>query len=535
MLDLKGMILHHVAAMWRRRWYAIVIAWAVCTGGWVYVAFLPDQYDAKARVYVDTDSMLRPLLRGLAIDSNLMNEVDLMQRTLLSRPNLTRVARMADLDLAAKSPLEQETVVTNLERGIRISSQGRNLFSITYQGTNPDVAKKVVQSLLNIFVESNLGASRKDMVQARSFLDDQIRDYERQLDQAEQRVAKFKSENMGVLGGDAGHAAKLEQARNERERTNGDLAETRRKRDELKRQLAAVPQYIEVVNADTGGPPIGFGGFGGPSVGRPSDTAQKISELDQRLKALMLRYTERHPDVIETKRLLEIMKAEVEEEQKKKEEGPAPDSGDSPVRTVTTTQSNPVYERLKLQLIEEEAKIASLDGRLERNEADVRRWEEAAKSVPAVAAELGRLTRDYDVIRRNYNELISRREAAKIGQEIETQTKNIQFRLIDPPEVPQKPTGPNRPLFLSIVFVFGLGAGLAFAFLLGQLDSSIRNVEQLRAAMKLPVLGSISAIRSAWDRRRRLMAGLAYGTICLALGGAYLGLLTIEMYLRHRA
>lgn len=532
MLDLKGMILHHVAAMWRRRWYAIVIAWAVCTGGWVYVAFLPDQYDAKARVYVDTDTMLRPLLRGLAIDSNLMNEVDLMQRTLLSRPNLTRVARMADLDLAAKSPLEQETVVTDLERRIRIGSQGRNLFSITYQGTNPDVAKKVVQSLLNIFVESNLGASRKDMVQARSFLDDQIRDYERQLDQAEQRVAKFKADNLGVLGGDAGHAAKLEQARNERERTSGELAETRRKRDELKRQLAAVPQYIEVVNADSGGPPIGFG-FGGPATGRASDTREKILDLEGKVKALMLRYTERHPDVIEAKRLLEILKAEVEEEQKKQEENPS-SSGDSPVRTVTTTQSNPVYERLKLQLIEEEARIASLEGRLERNEADVRRWEEASKSVPAVAAELGRLTRDYDVIRRNYNELTSRREAAKIGQEIETQTKNIQFRLIDPPEVPQKPTGPNRPLFLSIVLVFGLGAGLAFAFLLGQLDSSIRNVEQLRAAMKLPVLGSISAIRSAWDRRRRLLAGLAYGTICLALGGAYLGLLTIEMYLRHR-
>lgn len=530
MQDLKGMILHHLAAMWRRRWYAIVVAWAVCTGGWVYVAFLPDQYEAKTRLYVDTDSMLRPLLRGLAIDSNLMNEVDLMQRTLLSRPNLTRVARMADLDLGAKTPLEQETVVSDLERRIRIGSQGRNLFQISYQGTDPQASKKVVQSLLNIFVESNLGASRKDMVQARSFLDDQIRDYERQLDQAEQKVARFKADNMGVLGGDAGHAAKLEHARNERERTAGELAEARRKRDELRRQLAAVPQYIEVVNADSVGPPIGFGS--GPSLGRPNDTAQKISELDQRLKALMLRYTDRHPDVIETKRLLEIMRAEAEAEQKKQEEDPG--AADSPVRMVTTTQSNPVHERLKLQLIDEEARIASLEGRLERNEADVRRWEESAKSLPAVAAEFGRLTRDYEVIRRNYNELVARREAAKIGQEIESQTKNIQFRLIDPPEVPQKPTGPNRPLFLSVVFVFGLGAGAAFAFLLGQLDNSIRNVEQLRAAVKLPVLGSISAIRSAWDRRRRLLAGLAYGTICLALGGAYLGLLTIEMYLRHR-
>lgn len=524
MIPVRTLILEHVTAVWRWRWYAAAVAWLVCVAGWAYVAMLPNTYQAKTRIYVDTDTMLRPLLRGLAMDSNILNEIDLMQRTLLSRPNLQKVARMADLDLGVRSPGEQDALITELQRKIGIYGQGRSLFELRYEGTNPERSKKVIQSLLDIFVEANLGNSRKDMIAARTFLDEQIREYEKQLEEAERRMADFKAKNLGFLPGDHNVVTRLETARGELARTQGELSEVRKRRDEMKKQLSDIPRMIEQVNAGPMGPDLGppiGGGIGG-------DPLLRVPELEQKLKALLLRYTERHPDVIEAKRLLELAKQEEKERSAKEAAGvPVPQAPN----TVKTTVSNPVYEQLKLQLVQIETLVASLENRLERNVAEVTRWERMGRSAPNVAADMARLDRDYSIIKRNYEELLSRREAARMGQDLETQTKGVQFRLIDPPEVSPRPTGPNRPLFVSIAFAAGLGAGLVFAFFMSQLDQTMRHVDQLRTTFMLPVLGGVSLIRSAFEMRRRRFELISFSFVCVCLVGAFLGLLSIEAFL----
>ena len=171
---LKKLILPYARGIWLRRWQAALLAWIFCIGGWSVVMTLPSIYEAKTRIYVDTDSMVRPLMRGIAIDSNVLNFVDLMQRTLLSRPNLQKVVRMADLDLG--STADTETLLTDLRQRISIVSDSRNLFTITYTGPNRDIATKVIRSLLNVFVDTNLGNSRQDMQVARTFIDEQLKD-----------------------------------------------------------------------------------------------------------------------------------------------------------------------------------------------------------------------------------------------------------------------------------------------------------------------------------------------------------------------
>jgi polysaccharide chain length determinant protein (PEP-CTERM system associated) len=536
MTPVKMMIWDYASAMWRRRWFAAGVAWLVCVGGWAYVAMMPNTYQAKTRIYVDADSMLRPLLRGIAVDTNVLNEVDIMTRTLLSRPNLQKVARVADLDLGARNVGEQEQIITDLQRKLKIGSQARSLFELSYEGTQPQQAKKVIQTLLDIFVESNLGNARKDIVAAQSFINEQIREYEKQLEQAERRLADFKAQNLGFLPGDNNYSARLEGSRNEMAKTQGELAEARKSRAELTRQLAEVPKTIETLVASTG-PDLGGGPIGGgPAIagGLGGDSVLRVSELEPKLKTLRLRYTDRHPDVIETKRLLELAKQEEEERAVNEEERLAKEAAGGPAAQsagVKTTASNPVYEQLKLQQVQYDTQIATLESRFERNQGDVKRWEQLARSVPGVAAEMSRLDRDYNVIKRNYDELLSRREAARIGQDLETQTKSVQFRLVDPPEVGSKPTGPNRPLFVSVVFIIGLGAGCVFAFFISQLDTSMRHVEQLRSAFKLPILGGVSMIQSAWATRRKRIEMASFGLACLSLIGAYLGLLSIEALL----
>src|SRR6185503_6449294 len=179
--------------MWQRRWIGLAAAWIVGVAAVVSVMRMPDVYEASARIYVDTQSVLKPLMQGLAVQPNVDQQVMILSRTLISRPNVEKLVRMADLDLAAKSKSEQDSMIDGLMKTLRIESMGRdNLYTLSYRSTTPEHAKRVVQSLTSIFVESNLGDKRKDSDSAKRFIDDQIKVYEKKLEEAEARLKDFK-------------------------------------------------------------------------------------------------------------------------------------------------------------------------------------------------------------------------------------------------------------------------------------------------------------------------------------------------------
>lgn len=529
--SLKTIVTDYARPVWRYRWYAVGVAWAFCLLGWGYVLYLPNIYESKARIYVDTDSMLRPLMRGIAVDSNILSQVDLMQRTLLSRPNLQKVSHMADLDLLARTPTETEEVINDLRRRIIVTGEGRNLFSLTYTGPSRETGAKVVQSLLTVFVESNLGNSRKDMVSARNFIDEQLRDYAQQLDAAEKRIADFKAKNVGFLPGENNYGTRLDAAKEELAKTEAELEDSSRRRDELTRQLASVPKVVDSISSgpdDFGaGPPLGDSGASGGS-----DTSARVAELEQKLKTLLESYTDEHPDVIRTRKLLEQAKLDAKEAQDKA--GANADSAAN-ARGVRKTAPNPVYEQLQLQRVALETTIAGLQSRVKRSQAEVDKWQGLAKSVPEVGAEMAKLTRDYDVTKKAYDELLNRRESAKIGSDLETQTQTVQFRIIDPPEASVLPVAPKRPLLLSAVLIAGIIAGSAVAFFLAQADDSISALRQLKEIAALPLLGAVTMVSTEAEKRRRTLAAVGFAALCLGLVAVGLGIISIDFLVRGHA
>jgi hypothetical protein len=151
-----------------------------------------------------------------------------------------------------------------------------------------------------------------------------------------------------------------------------------------------------------------------------------------------------------------------------------------------------------------------------------------ASLIPDVEAELSRLNRDYALIKTNYDQLRQRQESARMARDLETKAQKVQYRIVDPPKVPLKPSAPNRPLFLAGVLFAGLGAGAAFAFLLSQLHQTYSTVGRLRSAFTLPVLGSITIITSAADRWRRARELVGFSLVAASLFAAFFGLLAIE-------
>lgn len=527
-------IVPYIRSMWLRRWQAMLTAWMFCLIGWATVITLPDIYEAKTRIYVDTTSLVRPLMRGIAVDTNVNDIVDEMQRTLLSRPNLIKVVHMADLDIGTKANIE--SLVLDLQERVSFTSQGPNLFVITYRGPDRATATKVVRSLLNVFVDSNLGNSRQDMQVARDFVDQQLAAYTKQLDEADKRMADFRAKNAGFLPGDENYTTKFNLAKQQLQSAQADLDDAVQQRDELKTQVASLPPYLEGVGDAAAGPPLGASI--GASASFPSrvgpDPAVRAAELEQKLDELLEVDTPQNPDVVQLRHQLDAAKkaaeaARKDEATEQKINAPVPSVPAEPLTRV----ANPVHDQLMIQLVTLEGTIAGLKAKADRAQAEVQKWQSLAATAPDVQTEMAKMTRDYDIVKQTYDQLLARRDSAKIGNDLDTETQAVQYRIIDPPDAPPMPVAPNRPLMLSAVFVVALGVGIGFAFLLANLDDAVQTVGDLVQRFGLPVVGSVTMIWLPGQQRRMRRQMFLFGATAFVLFVAYGGVMSAVLLLQR--
>ena len=495
--------------IWKYRWYSMVVAWILVVAGAAVVYKLPDNYQTSARVYVDTQSILKPLLAGMTTIPDVDQQVSIMSKTLLSRPNIERVMRMVDLDLRAKSLKEKDALVNSLMHDIKINGTSSNdIYTISYSNANPVLAKNIVQSLLTIFIESSFGDKKQDSANAVRFIEEQIKQYEEKLRKAEDAIKDFKQQHTNFVAGKEGEfSSKLSQAADQLSQAKLDLNEAEQARNAIKRQIAAEE------------PLHGADIPGATAVAANPELDERIQALQQKLDAYRLQYTEQHPDIIATKRLIAQLEARKAQEAKSATPG-----------TTIGRNYSPVLQQLKIALSEADAKVAAMTARVDTYASRAAQLKAQANAVPEIEAQYAQLNRDYEVNKTNYQKLIASRDAAKLSGDLSATSEMISFRIIDPPTVPAKPVGPNRPRLLSLVFVAALAAGIGAAFGLSQIRPTFVSLAQLREMTGLPVLGSVSMNWTDAEKQRRRKGLLVFGSslagILIFYGGALGMLLT---------
>jgi polysaccharide chain length determinant protein (PEP-CTERM system associated) len=480
--------------VWTHRWLSVAAAWLVCIAGWTVVALLPTIYESSARVYVNADPVLTPLLKGLAAETDPTRQVDYMRRTLLSRPNLEEAARLADLDLG--DARQRERLLDHLAQTIEIDPVTPNLLAISYQATGPTVAKNVVQSLLTIFADKTTGTSRNDMDSAERFLDSEIADYQAKLRDIDVKRAALNGQYPDLLPIDQ-NGSRLDRVRSQQTQLEFELSDQTERGQALRKQLLAVPATLSLDQA----PQIIVDASGGPD-----SITRQLQDARKRLDELQAQYTDQYPDVIATRREVARLEAEAK--------NPAPHS----VPGGKTQIANPVYDQLQVKLVDVETAIASIQHKLDVTRAERARVEAAVKAAPGVLIKARDLDRDYALLKTAYDGLVQRREAAKIADAANTKTDEIQFRIVDPPEVPILPVGPNRLLYNTGVLLLGLGAAIAVSLAMLQFDRSIATVGQLRG-YGVPVIGTVSQLvdQAAHRTTARQLAGVCASTFLLLL------------------
>jgi polysaccharide chain length determinant protein (PEP-CTERM system associated) len=503
-------------AAWRHRWPAMALSWLVCGAGWGWVAVIPDQYEASARLYVDADAVLTPLLKGIAIDSALGSQLDVLQRTLLSRPNLAHLVSATDLDLSVTGPADLEALEARLASDIRIVPTTRNLFTISYRNHSAKLAFDVVQAILTTFIESKTGNNRSEMENAQAFLAQQIASYERQLRDAERRRADFRARYVDLLPMGESGASRLEQQEGVVRQLLGQRDDEQARHDMLAREFAASSPLIATETEQVAAALANGGMLRDPRI----EAAQR--ELDD----LRLRYTETNPDVMAARaRLANAVAASADALASfRRSLPPLPAGTATPAGTRTRTSRsmpNPIYEQLKVRLVESESGLASLQRRLTDAQRERDRLDEIARSAPGLQAEYVNLNRDYDVLRRNYEELLGRRESMRIATAAEADADKIKIQIIDPPVVPHNVVAPHRGVLLSGVLAAGLAAGIGLAVMLVQFDDSFHTIDELRG-FGLVVVGGVSLLRDAarpGPARPLLLYGMSLAMLLAVYGG----------------
>lgn len=490
--------------MWHRRWIGLAAAWIAAIIGVTVALRIPERFEANARVYVDTQSLLRPLLEGLSIQPNMDQQVGLISRTLISRPNVEKLVRMADLDLEARSNSARDELIDTTMKGITLTGNTtNNLYVISYRNPDPERARKIVQSLLTIFVESSIGDKREDSRSAVKFLDEQIKHYEASLRASEDRVKQFKLKYLGMAAsGNQDYFSRLASLSDVINTARLELRAAEQSRDSYKRELSGEAPVL-----------LPEGPLAPTQIAVPEIDA-RLAALKAELDVLRRKYTDEHPDVVGNRRIIEQL-----EEQRRQEIQARIKAAQQSGRPVDPADRNPVFQQLKVSLAEAEANVASLRAKLSSYEGQYAQLRSSAKLIPEVDAELAQLNRDYDIQKKTYETLLTRRESASIGEGAQD-VGGAQFRIVDPPRVSPIPVPPTRIMLLGLAFAFALLVGLAASLLASEMMPTFHDARSLTEFAKRPLLGMVSMLPNnaqvSIKRRRAVLFAGGFGSFLAA-------------------
>ncbi|MBW8910548.1 MAG: polysaccharide chain length determinant [Sphingomonas sp.] len=493
-------------AIWRLRWLALGVAWLICVLGWILVMRVPSAFESGARISVQMSSILGGSV-GLN-NGDRQRDIERVRQSLTSTEILKRVVTNLTNGERVLTSAESLSLMGALRTGITITAQGDDLLDIktriALQGVSDRekafIVREVTQRLIDIFVQENLIGNRAQNVEALAFLDAELARRGKELADVDRRRAESQQRTMGSLPGMGTLEQRMEAARGELTNVNSNLMSAQSALAAMNGQMSATPANIPL--ASTNG------------VG---STDQRISILEGQLADATARgWTEKHPDVIAIR--AQLAQLRVEQARGGRSAGP--------------TAPNPVYVSLRSMQAERQGNVAALMARKIQLESDVAQIGQRQLMAPTEQVDQSRLDRDYDVLKTQYDKLLSDRESAKLKADATNKTDGVRFRIIDRPSLPNRPAAPNRTLLLTAVLIAGVVIGAGIAFAKSQLANTYTTTQQLARASGLPVLGSISEVITSETRAIRRKQMMWFSSSAAGLPAMFCLLLLIEFIKR---
>ena len=437
----------------------------------------PKTYESSTTLIRDKSQVVRPLLEGTAVATSGVQQSDIAKEVIYSNKILDNVIERAGLNLKADGvPMddrELQVLKSELRKKIQIDRGGGEILKISYTSRRPEEAFFVVSIVSELFIEETAQNKRADSDEAYRFIDSQVNEYKQKLDDITRRINAFKAKNVEIpVETMRGVTTRISELKDQIRRTSLELKEAGIQKESLMEQLeteSLKSTAEEVVNAQQ----------------------QRLAEMRAQLSTLRLSYTETYPDIVQLKEQIEALQRSIAEDQSTTAGAAAKAA---PVRTE-------LYARLKQQIADQELRIKTLEARKLDQERRLDQEISRSSQVNQIVARLEELSRDRDVNKQLYDQLLRRRENARVSLSLELEKAGALFKVQEPPIIPLVPKGLRYLHFMIASLVLGIGIpiGAIIAWLVT--DTRIRHEDSLELDADIPVFGSIPVFHTPRERR----------------------------------
>jgi len=472
-------IKRYLGILQRRRYLALAVALGVLSI-FTWGSFLmPKTYEASATVSIESVGIIKGLIQGVGVSVTTEERQRSIKNRITSRSIVERVIKSLELDKNLKTPSEDDELAIGIQKSLLVTmrSSGErepDLFTVSYQGSDPKVVQNVVESLVKEFIEDSVRFQRSDAVGAYDFIEAQLKEYKRKLELSDRATREFRERNPHMVPqNETTILGRIENFQTARIDGQIRLKELQRKRESLQKQLSGEKELT-----------VAF-------VSREGSPEARLSYLNNQLMVLMTKYTDDYPEVIKIKSEIEELKIQMA--QASAAEKNLSNAG------AETRALNPVYRQIKEEMQKTETEIESLTARMDElaRQQDVGR--QVLGRMPREQEEWSRLQRDRNVYQRVYDDLLQKLENARVSKNLELADKSTTYRVVDPPLFPRIPVKPNRIILILAGLAIGIAAGVGAAVGLDYYDNSFKDEDALREGLSLPVLAAVPTVVTEAD------------------------------------
>lgn len=447
---------------------AFMLAFTVLSLALIGVGIIaPKTYTSSATVFADRANIIKPLLSGQAAVTEVEDQTRVVRETIFSPRVMSRVVEKAGVLTGKESPAEIEQITNRLRANIEVRGIGDSYIKVVFSSNNPDKTFDVLQSIIEVFIQESSESKKSESRQAYEFINSQVEAYKSQLQEADQRLREFKSNSTD--GTEEAVNARISQLRNTIETLNLDIEGLRTRITGIERELGSESQFVSQQN-------------------KISIYRNSLSQAEQKLATLLLSYTNDHPDVVALRYQVEDIKQAIA-------------SADAREPQADDVMVNPLFEDLRLELSESKVRLQTLLTRLDSTEKLLTEEHDRLKRVAENQAQLSELTRDQNVTRQIYEDMLERKERARLSMTLDIEGRGLSFRVQEPPTYPLNPTGLRFVHFLvaspilAVLLPLGVIVGLVLV------DPRIRFAKILRQFPDTELLVEIGHTSSALKSR----------------------------------
>ena len=451
---------------------------------------LPKKYTSSTTILVEERNIIAPLMEGRAVATNVVDRASILREVAFSQKVMEEILKTGGWLEDNPTPLEKDKLIEKIIGRTKVSNPSANLIEVAYSDSDADRAYHVTKRFAELMIQESLSTKERESSDAYAFIDSQVKQYHAKLTTAEAELERFRNSNPDARPGvDTDVNARIGELRRIVETGRMELIDLRSQEGALRSQLSGESEVTQVQT-------------------RAGQISARLGELQAQRDQLLLTYTGQHPDVVRVQHQMRDLEEELRREQSQQQLARA--TGATSLDNPSTF--NPLYAELRSKQAEAGRRSASTAARVATAESMLAGELARSGRIASSESALAELTRDYEVNRDLYQDLLKRRENARVSMNLDAEQRGLSFRIQEPAAMPLRPSGLRVMHVASAGVLLALVIPLLLLFALVKLDPRVRSPLQIEREAGLPVIGSIPMYMSG-SRRAQMMRRNAFATI----------------------